>query len=30
VNKIFSHNSGPLIVFAALLTIWYISGASGR
>jgi membrane protein len=27
VNKIFSHNSGPLIVFAALLTIWYISGA---
>jgi membrane protein len=26
VKKIFDHNSGPLIVFAALLTIWYVSG----
>lgn len=26
-NKIFTHSSGPLIVFAALLTVWYISGA---
>jgi membrane protein len=27
VKKIFAHNSGFLLVFAALLTIWYVSGA---
>jgi membrane protein len=26
VEKIFSHNSAPLIAFAALLTVWYVSG----
>src|SRR5437762_14223207 len=26
VEKIFARNSGPLIAFAALLTIWYVSG----
>ena len=26
VKKIFDHNSGPLLVFAAVLTIWYVSG----
>jgi membrane protein len=26
VKKIFAHNSGPLIAFAAVLTIWYVSG----
>jgi membrane protein len=26
VEKIFSHNSGPLLAFAALLTVWYVSG----
>jgi membrane protein len=26
VEKIFAHNSGPLIAFAALLTVWYVSG----
>jgi membrane protein len=26
VKKIFAHSSGPLIVFAAVLTIWYVSG----
>jgi membrane protein len=26
-HKIFAHDSAPLIVFAAFLTIWYVSGA---
>ncbi len=26
VKKIFAHNSGPVIAFAAVLTIWYVSG----
>jgi membrane protein len=26
VNKIFAHSSGPLIAFAAFLTVWYVSG----
>jgi membrane protein len=26
VKKIFAHNSGPVIAFAALLTVWYVSG----
>jgi membrane protein len=26
VEKIFANNSGPLIAFAALLTVWYVSG----
>jgi membrane protein len=26
VNKIFDHNSAPVLVFAALLTVWYVSG----
>ena len=26
VEKIFAHNSAPLLVFGALLTIWYVSG----
>ena len=26
VEKIFARNSGPLIAFAALLTVWYVSG----
>jgi membrane protein len=26
VKKIFAHDSAPLIAFAALLTIWYVSG----
>ncbi|MDQ2984154.1 MAG: YihY/virulence factor BrkB family protein [Actinomycetota bacterium] len=27
VEKIFSHNSVPLVLFAAVLTAWYVSGA---
>src|SRR5919201_281903 len=27
VKKIFAHNSGPVLAFAAVLTIWYVSGA---
>jgi membrane protein len=26
VKKIFAHNSGPLIAFATVLTVWYVSG----
>ena len=26
VKKIFDHNSGPLIAFAAILTVWYVTG----
>jgi membrane protein len=26
VKKIFAHDSGPLLAFAALLTVWYVSG----
>jgi membrane protein len=26
-HKIFQHDSAPVVVFAALLTIWYVSGA---